>query len=230
MDNINDLPINIFDAGVIFILLISAFLAYMRGFVHEMLSVGGWIGAFFTTLYTFPYVKPYSRELIKIELGADLISGLVIFVLSLVVFSIITRAISKHVKGSMLNVLDRALGFLFGMARGAIVICILYIGFSFLLPKEEQSPLIIESKSMELIEPGAELLLEALPQQVSSKAMFDARSQAQEKTKEIFGTKKVLNNLISPKPKNIITKNNGAYGRKERLDMERLIDSSKSRN
>jgi len=35
MDNINDLPINIFDAGVILILLVSAFLAYTRGFVHD---------------------------------------------------------------------------------------------------------------------------------------------------------------------------------------------------
>ncbi|MEZ7845576.1 MAG: CvpA family protein, partial [Rhodospirillales bacterium] len=66
MDNINDLPINVFDAGVILILLISAFLAYMRGFVHEVLSFGGWVGAIFVTLYGFPYAKPYARDLIKI--------------------------------------------------------------------------------------------------------------------------------------------------------------------
>jgi membrane protein required for colicin V production len=230
MNNVNDLPINVFDAGVILILLVSAFLAYIRGFVHEILSVGGWIGAILTTFFGFPYVKPYSSELIKIELGADLISGLIIFILSLVVFSFITRAISKRVQGSMLNVLDRALGFLFGMARGAVVICILYIGLSILLPKEEQSPLIIESKSMELIAPGAEFLLEVLPKSVSSKAMSNAASQAQKKTKEIFGAKKVMDNIISPKPRSLSTKDTGAYGRKERLDMERLIDSSKSTN
>jgi hypothetical protein len=39
-----------------------------------------------------------------------------------------------------------------------------------------------------------------------------------------------MDNLIAPKPKSDRTKDTGAYGRKERLDMERLIDSSKSTN
>ena len=230
MDKINDLPINIFDAGVILTLLVSAFLAYMRGFVHEVLSVGGWIGAICVTFYSFPYAKLYARELISIELGADLAAGLIIFIFSLVLFSFFTRAISKRVQGSMLNVLDRALGFLFGMARGAIVICILYIGFSIVLPKEEQPRLIVRAKSMELINPGAELLREILPKNASSKAMTDAASQAKKKTNAIFGAKKIMDNLISPKPKSDSSKDVGAYGRKERLDMERLIDSSKLTN
>jgi len=83
---------------------------------------------------------------------------------------------------------------------------------------------------MELIAPGAEFLLEVLPKSVSSKAMSNAASQAQKKTKEIFGAKKVMDNIISPKPRSLSTKDTGAYGRKERLDMERLIDSSKSTN
>jgi membrane protein required for colicin V production len=145
-------------------------------------------------------------------------------------FSYITRSISKQVQGSTLNVLDRALGFLFGMARGAIVVCILYIGLSVALPKEEHPPLIIEAKSMDLINPGAELLLEILPENASSKAMSDAASRAKKKTEEIFGAKKVMDNLISPKPKSNSAKDTGSYGRKERLDMERLIDSSKSTN
>ena len=40
MDN---LPI--IDIAIAVILLISAFLAYARGFVHEVLSIGGWVGA-----------------------------------------------------------------------------------------------------------------------------------------------------------------------------------------
>jgi membrane protein required for colicin V production len=230
MDKINDLPINIFDAGVILILLISAFLAYIRGFVHEALSVGGWIGASFSTYLVFPYAKLFARELIQIEWGADLAAGLVVFVLSFAVFSFITRAISKRIQGSMLNVLDQALGFLFGMARGAIIICILYIGLSVVLPKKEHPALIVNAKSMELINPGAELLREILHNKASSKAMTDAASRAKKKTEEIFGTKKVIDDLISPKPKSNSTIDTGAYGRKERLDMERLIDSSKSSN
>ena len=41
MDDLNNLPINIFDIAVIIVLLVSALFAYARGFVHEVLSVNG---------------------------------------------------------------------------------------------------------------------------------------------------------------------------------------------
>jgi hypothetical protein len=83
---------------------------------------------------------------------------------------------------------------------------------------------------MELINPGAELLREILPENAPSKAMIDTASRAKKKTEDIFGAKKAMDKLISPKPRSGSTKDTGAYGWKERLDMERLIDSSKSTN
>lgn len=230
MDKINDLPINIFDAGVILVLLVSAFLAYSRGFVHEVLSIGGWIGAIFATFYGFPYLKPYARELIAIELAADLAAGLIIFIVSLVVLSYVSRGISKKVQSSALNALDRALGFLFGLVRGAVVVCIAYIGLGLVLPVDEQPPLITEAKSMDLIKPGAELLTVLLPANASSDAISDAATKAGQKTKELLGAKDVVNDLISPKPKSEPSSETGAYGRKERQDMERLIDSNQTNN
>ncbi len=230
MDKVNDLPINVFDAGVILVLLISAFLAYARGFAHEVLSIGGWVGAIFATFYGFPYVKPYARELIAIELAADLAAGLVIFIIALVFLSYLSRSISKRVQGSALNALDRALGFLFGLARGALVVCIAYLGLGLVLPENEQPPFVTQAKSMELIKPGSLLLAEILPSNASSDALSDAASKAGQKTKELFGAKEVMNDLISPKPKSDAKPDTGAYGRKERQDMERLIDSNQTAN
>ena len=115
MDALSDLPINVVDIGVLLILLISAVLAYACGFVHEVLSVGGWIGAIFATFYGFPYAKPFARKYISLDLAADLTAGTVIFIVTLVFLSLITRAVAKSVKASALNVLDRSLGFLFGL-------------------------------------------------------------------------------------------------------------------
>ncbi len=226
MDKINSLPINVFDAGVILVLLVSAFLAYSRGFVHEVLSIGGWIGAIFATFYGFPYLKPYARELIPIELAADLTAGLVVFLIALVILSYITRSISKKVQTSMLNALDRALGFLFGLVRGAIVVCIAYMGLNLVWPENEQPPLITEAKSMELIRPGAQLLTTLLP----NTGAAASTTSAGEKAKKLFGAKDAVKDLISPKPKSEGTSESGAYGRKERQDMERLIDSSGQNN
>lgn len=226
MDKINSLPVNIFDAGVILVLLISAFLAYSRGFVHEVLSIGGWIGAIFATFYGFPYLKPYARELIPIDLAADLTAGLVIFLIALVILSYITRSISKKVQTSMLNALDRALGFLFGLVRGAVLVCIAYMGLNLVWPESEQPPIITEAKSMELIRPGAQLLTKLLPNTGAS----EAAAKTGEKAKDLFGAKNVVKDLISPKPKSEGTAESGAYGRKERQDMERLIDSNGPNN
>jgi len=230
MDKVNDLPINVFDAAVILVLLISAFLAYARGFVHEVLSIGGWIGAIFATFYGFPYLKPYAREFIAIELAADLTAGLIVFIASLVVLSYLSRSISKKVQSSALNALDRALGFLFGLARGAIVVCIAYLGLGLILPENEQPSIVAQAKTMELIKPGAELIAELLPANASSDAISDAASKAGQKTKELFGAKDVVNDLIAPKPKSEEQTETGAYGRKERQDMERLIDSNQTTN
>ncbi len=60
--------------------------------------------------------------------------------------------------------------------------------------------------------------------------MSDAAVRAKKKTKEIFGAKKIMDDLISPKPKSDDATDTGSYGQKERLDMERLIDSSKTTN
>ena len=47
------LPINIVDLIVIVVLLLSALLAFSRGFVHEVLGVGAWVAAIFATLVVF---------------------------------------------------------------------------------------------------------------------------------------------------------------------------------
>ena len=106
MDN---LPVNITDIAVIIVLLISAFLAYVRGSVHEVLSVAGWIGGGLITIYAFPFAQPFARDLISIELAADLAAGIAVFVISLAILSIMTSAVSKRVQNSTLNALDRSL-------------------------------------------------------------------------------------------------------------------------
>ena len=167
MEAINDLPINVVDIGVLLILLVSAVLAYARGFVHEVLSVGGWVGAIFATFYGFPYAKPFARKYIALDLAADLVAGTVIFIVTLVFLSLITRAIAKQVQASALNVLDRSLGFLFGLARGAVLVCVAYIGLELMVPEEDHPAVIRDARTMQLIKPGAALLKSLVPDHIT---------------------------------------------------------------
>ena len=218
----DSLPVNVTDIGVGVVLLVSALLAYARGFVHEVLAVGGWIGAIFATIYGFPYVKPFARDLIDPQWVADLAAGTVLFIVSLVVLSIITRAISKRVQASMLNALDRSLGFLFGIVRGAVLVSLAYVGVEMMQPVSEQPPWLRSARSMPVIEAGARLLRSLIPDDDAAAAANDAR----EKEQRILDTEKAMRQMLSARPKGRDTGAPGGYGPHERRDMERLIDSS----
>src|SRR5690348_9186449 len=120
----SSLPINGLDLTVGLVLLISALLAFLRGFVQETLSVGAWIGATFGALYGVRYVHPYAREVIPLDWAADAAATVVLFLLILFVLSIATNMIAQTVQRSSLNPLDRSLGFLFGIMRGAVILCV----------------------------------------------------------------------------------------------------------
>jgi len=216
MDN---LPVNVTDIAVIVVVLVSAFLAYARGFVHEVLSVAGWIGAAFITIYAFPFVQPYARDLIPIDLAADLAAGVVVFIVSLAILSILTRAISKRVQDSTLNALDRSLGFLFGVARGAVLVCLVYIAIEKLMPVPDQPDWLRGARTMPLIETGADWLRTLIP--VEAGAVDGVAAQ----TNKLLESQKVVEGLIAPAPKGSTAQTLEGYGEKIRSEMERLIDS-----
>lgn len=224
MEKLNDLPINLFDAGVIVVLLGSAIFAYARGFVHEVFSIVGWIGAIAATFYGFPFAQPYARQLIETEILADLTSGTLIFLFALVVLSTMSRSVSSKVKDSALNALDRALGFLFGLVRGALIVVVAYIGLEILVPEKDYPDWVRSARTMQLIEPAADLLLANLPEDYAIKRY----NQSGIKNKSVVprDTRAVVRDLITPSPKASNKRINDGYGTRERQDMERLIGNT----
>ena len=217
MDSLSDFPVNVVDIGVLAVLLISAVLAYARGFVHEVLSVGGWVGAIFATFYGFPYAKPFARKYIPLEIAADLTAGIVIFIVTLVFLSLLTRAVARQVQSSALNVLDRSLGFLFGLARGAVLVCVTYIGLELIMPPADQPQMVQSARTIQLIKPGAALLKSLVPDHISARSITGGDS----------GSGGVdLQRLNSPTPKQPDAPKTEGYDAGTRKGMERLIDGT----
>lgn len=220
MDSLNNLPVNVIDIGVLLILLVSAVLAYARGFVHEILAVGGWIGAIFATFYGIPYAKTIAREFTSSDMVAGMAAGVIIFITTLVFLSLLTRAIAKQVKASALNALDRSLGFLFGMLRGAVLVCVAYIGLELMVPKDEQPAVIRDARTMQLIEPGAILLKSLVPDHISGKTVGSGSNKQ--------GLD--LEKLVAPTPKQSETPPREGYDSEQRKSLERLLDGTGSNN
>jgi membrane protein required for colicin V production len=218
-------PFNITDLAVLFIVLVSALLAFARGFVHEVLSIAGWVGAIFATIYGFPYLKPFARDLISWEFAADIAAGTVIFIVSLFVLSILTGAVAKQVRGSALNALDRSLGFLFGILRGAVIVCLIYIGIGMVWSPKEQPNWLRGAKSITAIQYGAALLKLLVPGDTMRKSSEAAQDTA-DKARKILETQRVLRDMIAPEPKGAPKDAPEGYKSKERQDMNRLIEGT----
>ncbi len=222
-------------------LLISALFAYARGLVHEVLALAAWIGAAFATLYGFSFLQPYALNLTTIDILADFGAGVVIFVVSLVLLSMLTRRISKKVKDSALNAVDRSLGFLFGLLRGALIVCVGYIGLELVYPKDDQPEMVRQARALELVEPGAEMLTSLIPENLSAVGTpfggDGKEDDGKEDAEKDKGKRRVVQDLLAPKPKSGENSNAGGtdggadagYGQKERQQMERLHDSLQNR-
>ena len=119
------------DAGVAGIILISALLAYARGFVHESLAILGWVGAAIVAYLFTPQVVPLVKEIPYLgpilhdscEL-AIIVSFCVVFAISLVVVSIFSPLMASAVKHSFLGGVDQGLGFVFGALRGVLLVAV----------------------------------------------------------------------------------------------------------
>ena len=157
------LPVNVTDLGIVAVLAISGVLAFARGFLREVLSIGAWVGAAVATIYLFPLAKPFLRAYISVELLADAITGVIIFVVTLGILAALSHVLSRNVRDSAFGAVDRSLGLLFGLLRGAVVVCLVWLLFAWLVTPEDRPAWITEARSLPLVKAGAELLAGLLP-------------------------------------------------------------------
>jgi membrane protein required for colicin V production len=122
------------DAVVAVVIVMSAILAYSRGFVRETLAIVGWVAAAVLAYIFAPQAEPLVKQIPVLDkyLGDSCELSIIaafaaVFALSLVVVSIFTPLFSSVVQRSALGGLDQGLGFLFGVLRGIILVAIAFV-------------------------------------------------------------------------------------------------------
>lgn len=128
------MPITILDGIVIIVVLISATLAMVRGFVREVLSVLSWVAAAAAAYFFYGPVVPMVKPYVESSTVATIIAASAIFFVALIVASYITMRISDFVIDSRVGAVDRILGFIFGAARGVLLLVIALLFFNWLVP------------------------------------------------------------------------------------------------
>lgn len=219
----DSLPINLADLIVIIVLIVSGIFAFVRGFVHEVLAIGSWVAAAFVTLYSFPHARPLVEQYIPTEFFASLVTGVVIFLVSLVLFSVVTRLLSNRVQQSSLGALDRSLGLLFGFARGAVIVVLAWMLLSFLMPEEERFDWVMEARSRPLVERGADLLLALVPEDLLEKG-DEAAEDARRRAEELRRQEQTYRQLVSPLRKADAPNDQPEYNQDMRGEIEKAIE------
>jgi membrane protein required for colicin V production len=160
--------LNLFDVIVLAILALSALLAFFRGFVREILSLGAWIGAAIVTLYFFPQVATELQPKFKNAVVAAGFATLGIYVAALLAFSLINMLILKFVKaGSDVGLLDNTLGLFYGVFRGAFLISLGFFLMTIVLPEDEYPVWIKKAHSLPYVKKGAVFLAHVSPKYLS---------------------------------------------------------------
>ena len=151
------------DLIVLAVLALSAGLAYLRGFVEEVLGVGAWVGATLAGLALLPMVRPLVTGVDPPWL-ADALAVAGVFLAVLVVLKLAIGFVARRVQNSMLGSTDRALGMLFGLLRGAFLLVVAYILAGMVLPGVERWPAVVrDSRSLPLVAGGADWVVAKLP-------------------------------------------------------------------
>ena len=212
------------DLAVLGVIALSAIFAFARGLVREALSIVAWAGAGLTTLYGFNHVYGLVIRFVATPLLADLIAAAGLFVISLIVLTILTGYIARFVQSSALSPIDRTLGLIFGLVRGAFLVSLAYLLLDISLPQNDRPGWIRQAKSEPFLAQGAELLRNALPEPLKIKSAT-ASDDAQRALAD-----KAMRALASPTASSLAKPGEEQapnYKPGDRRDMNRLIENSR---
>lgn len=154
---------NMVDLAIVALLGLSILIGVLRGVTREVLGIAGWVGALAVVFYGLPLFRPLGRQYIQSPMLADAIVAVILFILSLAVFIVISRTLSQRVKGSLLGGLDRTLGLVFGLVRGVLILCILYLAMGFFYPPGKMPDAVQAARFTPWLTQGADEIKRFIP-------------------------------------------------------------------
>lgn len=157
------MPVTLLDIIVISVMLISGILAMVRGLLREVFSILSWAVAAGVTLFFYKPALPYVKQYISQDTAAMAATVGILFLGTLLIASIITARISDVVLDSRIGALDRSLGFVFGLARGLLVMVVAFLFFNWLVPVKSQPPWVVDAKSRPALQSAGDWLMAQLP-------------------------------------------------------------------
>ncbi|HPF72164.1 MAG: CvpA family protein [Rhodanobacteraceae bacterium] len=158
------------DITLLVILGLSTLVGLWRGFLVEVSSIVVWVAAFWLAFTYGEQLAPLFEGHVEAPSARLMLGYALLFVLALIVGGLTTWLLGKLVKSTGLSGTDRLLGMLFGIARGALLGCVLVLLFGFTpMPGDDWWR---QSRLLPYYESGAEWMRGWLPEQVAKHVDF----------------------------------------------------------
>lgn len=152
------------DLIVLAVVALSGLAGVVRGLVREVLGLGSWIAAGVCAALAFTsWAQPLARRTIGNADIADPVAFGSVFLVVLIALNLFARFVSGAVRTSALGGLDRSLGLVFGLGRGAAVAIAAYILGGLAMPPDTWPPVVLEARTLPATYRGAVWVADLLP-------------------------------------------------------------------
>lgn len=109
------------DYLIIGLIAFSAIVSLLRGFVREVMSLAGWVVAFFVASQFYPYLSGYLTQIDSVYIRNG-VAVAILFIFTLIISGIVNYLLGQLVDKTGLTGTDRVLGAGFGVLRGILVV------------------------------------------------------------------------------------------------------------
>jgi len=160
------MPVTLLDIILIGVMLISALLAFGRGFMRTSVGIACLILALTATLTLVPLLSNfhfYDESALSKTVTLRTAVEMAIFFGTLILAVIFTGRTSHRIMRSHIGGLDRTIGFGFGLTRGLIIVAVPFLFFSWLVSDSRQPEWIRSARSRVVLETIGDWLMSVIP-------------------------------------------------------------------
>ncbi len=159
------------DYIIIVLIAISAAISLVRGFVREAMALAGWVLAVWVSLLYMHSMAIFIDSYLNLPPSIlAMVAFAILFIITLILSALVANMIAGLVDRTGLSGTDRAIGMLFGIARGILIVGVLVLLAGFTLVP--QDPWWKESVLISHFQQLAELMKDFLPPHIAAKIHY----------------------------------------------------------
>ena len=121
----------IIDIIIAVAIIISIIVGFIRGFIKEAISIAALLLAIWAAMYLGPAIGTFSEGWLSSRDLQMWFGRILVFAVVLSVGELLGWGLSKLIRLSVLNTMDRGLGSLFGLIRGVLLAAVFILGGRF---------------------------------------------------------------------------------------------------